>query len=431
MPIKTFEDVEKYFDSKFEALSQDVEKTFLEKSKAETKEQLNELKKELKQTRDVTTAIQPKTKYANLEALYNLPGIDAAIPDMSSYTKSWTPETAKGLSGFAKAVYMREHGKSVSDAVVKALGETQGSTGGFFVPVEFKNELLKLVIEGQVVRPRATVMPMQTDLMRIPRIVDTTHASGVHGGVKGTFGAEAAALGTGDPAAGQVELKAKKFSDYITVSNELIQDSPIAIASLLSVLMKEGLGFTEDVSALFGTAASGMTGALSTTSNPALIAVTRTVTSNIVYTDVVNMYSRMFPSSLNNAVWIISPSCFPALAQMAVNVGTGGSGVWITNVAGNTADKAPPSFILGRPVIVSEKLAELGSAGDIAFCDFSYYLIGDRMGMTLTSSDQVAFATDSTAFRIIERLDGTPWINSALTPNKQTTTLSPFVSLAA
>jgi hypothetical protein len=54
------------------------------------------------------------------------------------------------------------------------------------------------------------------------------------------------------------------------------------------------------------------------------------------------------------------------------------------------------------------------------------------MQMALTSSEHVAFASDQTAFRIIERLDGQTWINSALIPNNASAnTLSAFVSLAA
>ena len=412
--MPTIEELEKKLDTKLSALSQDVEAGVLKKIREETKEQFAELKK----SRDFTPETgKTVSKYARLQPFIDIGGGDESMP-----------EVTRAFSGFAKAVQMREHGRALPDTVVKAMGETQGSTGGFFVPIEFKNELLKLIIEGQVVRPRATVIPMQTDLARIPRIVDSSHASSIHGGVKGTFGVEGGSLGTGDPAAGQVELKAKKFSDYITVSNELIQDSPIAIAPLLSVLLKEGLGFFEDVSALFGAGANAMQGCMSTTTNPALIATTRDSTGNLTYQDIVNMYARMFPSSLDKAVWVCSPSVFPALATMTVSAGTGGSGVWISNY--NTAVGAPPATIFGRPVVISEKMAQLGTTGDIAFCDFGYYLIGDRMGLAITSSDQVAFATDQTAFRAIERLDGAVWLSSALTPNKQTDTLSAFVTVA-
>jgi HK97 family phage major capsid protein len=333
----------------------------------------------------------------------------------------------KGLAGYAKAVYGQEHNGVLSDAVTKALGGASGATGGFFVPIEFKPQLLKLVIESQVVRPRATIFPMATDTMWIPRIVDTTHVSGIHGGVAGTWTKEAGTITENDPTAGQIQLIAKKFSDYVLVSNELIQDSAIAIPALLSFSMREGLGFFEDVSAISGAGAAQMQGFLKSGS---LVSVTPKVAGHVNYADVVSMYSRMFPSSHDNSVWVCSPDAWPDIAQMALAVGTGGSAVWITNYT--TAVGAPPATIFGRPLIISEKMPALGSASCLCYCDFSYYVIGDRMQMALTSSEHVAFASDQTAFRIIERLDGQTWINSALIPNNASAnTLSAFVSLAA
>jgi HK97 family phage major capsid protein len=91
---------------------------------------------------------------------------------------------------------------------------------------------------------------------------------------------------------------------------------------------------------------------------------------------------------------------------------------------------APPVSILGRPVIFTEKTSALGTAGDINFVDLSYYLIGDRQMMQSSSSTEFKFQSDKTAFRIIERLTGMPWIQSPITPKNSGPTLSPFVNLA-
>jgi HK97 family phage major capsid protein len=341
------------------------------------------------------------------------------------------PATEKELelAGYAKAVYAREHGKELTPEVRKALGETTGSTGGFLIPYEFRPELLKLIIEDQVVRPRAQVVPMATDTLIYPRINDTSHATTIHGGVKGTWTAEASALGTGDPAFGQLQLIAKKFSDYVTVSNELLNDSPVSMAPLLGNLLREGLGFFEDVDFLTGSGANKPRG-ISTSS--ALVSLTsRAVTSHINYADIVGMQTRLFPSSYKRAVWVCSPGALNDLLQMTINVGAGGSAVFITNIPGQSAADTFPMSIFGRPLIISEKMADLGTAFDIMVFDPTYYIIGDRMDLSLTSSEHVAFATDQTAFRIIERLDGAPWINSPLTPNNGGATLSAFVALPA
>ncbi len=110
---------------------------------------------------------------------------------------------------------------------------------------------------------------------------------------------------------------------------------------------------------------------------------------------------------------------------MALNVGVGGSAVWLNNGV-----EGPAATILGRPVIFTEKLPTLGNAGDIAFIDPGFYLIGDRQVMSAMSSPHYAFGSDKTAFRVIERVDGRPWLNSAITPKNGGNTLSPFVQIA-
>ena len=144
-----------------------------------------------------------------------------------------------------------------------------------------------------------------------------------------------------------------------------------------------------------------------------------------MFPNVVNMYSRMLPSSLNSAVWIIAPNVIPQLYQLSLDVGTGGAPVFLMNAAGSG-----PMTMLGRPIIVSEKASTLGTRGDIVFADLSYYLIGDRQMMAVTSSTDPRFSTDETAYRFIQRVDGRPWLTNAITPRNNGDTLSAFVELA-
>ena len=403
-------------------LAEELKPYLSPESKAYVDEKVSEIKKSIQETRTFTPVSEVKP--ADALKMYK----DLAQGQMPSDIKGMTAETAKGLAGFGKAVYMREHNMGLAEPVAKALGEIQGSTGGFLIPYEFRPELLKLIIEDQIVRPRAQVVPMATDTLWYPRIVDTSHASSIHGGVKGTWTAEAGTLGTGDPAFGQMQLIAKKFTDYVTVSNELLADSPISIAPLLGNLLREGLGFFEDHDMLWGFGAGQVQGIMKAA---CLISATRTTTSHIKYDDIRNMQTRLFPSSYKRAVWVCSPGALADILNMSMAVGTGGNGVFIANIPGQTAAQDFPMTIFGRPLVISEKMSDLGTAGDILLADFNYYIIGDRMSLSLTSSEHVAFATDQTAFRAIERLDGAPWIDSALTPNNGGSTLSSFVTLAA
>ena len=57
-------------------------------------------------------------------------------------------------------------------------------------------------------------------------------------------------------------------------------------------------------------------------------------------------------------------------------------------------------------------------------------MIGDRQSVTVSSSEHVAFVSGQTTWRFTERLDGAGWLNSAITPENGSNTISPFVALA-
>jgi HK97 family phage major capsid protein len=307
-----------------------------------------------------------------------------------------------------------------------AAGSVSPSDGGFLVPETLRSQLLQIALESSVVRPLATVVPMDSARVPFPMIDSTTNSGSVFGGMIAYWGEEGAALTDSNPKFGRVTLDAKKLTGLSAVPNELLQDSIVSFAALVETLWPQALAFSEDNSFMTGTGTGeplGFRGA----ANKAAVAVTRTTASQIKYDDVVNMYARMLPSSLSRAVWTCSPDALPQLLKMSLTVGTGGNSVFVVNAAGPA-----PMTIFGRPLIITEKGGALGSRGDLAFTDLSYYLVGDRQTMTVDSSTDYNFGSDKTTFRIIQRVDGQPWLKSPITPaNGSSSTLSPFIELAA
>ena len=158
-------------------------------------------------------------------------------------------------------------------------------------------------------------------------------------------------------------------------------------------------------------------------------AVSGQTAGTIQWENIVGMYARMLPSSLANAVWVVAPSALPELFTMALSIGTGGAAVG--PMAGTDGQGRPVLQMLGLPIIISEKVGNVGTAGDVNLVDFSQYLIGDRMQMEAEQSSDYKFGNDMMAYRFIERVDGRPWLQSAITPRNGGPTLSPYVSLAA
>lgn len=312
--------------------------------------------------------------------------------------------------------------------IMNSFGSEVPADGGFLIPETLRSNLLQVALEEAVVRPRAQVIPMETLRVPIPMIDSTSNVSSVFGGVICYWTEEAAALVESQASFGRVNLDAKKLTGYAEIPNELLADAP-AFTSFFDDVFPKALAWYEDIGFMTGTGVGEPRGFVNC---PASVQVSASgqPAASITWENIVAMYARMLPTALQNAVWIASIDTFPQLATMALSVGTGGSAVWLGNMQ-QPGSAVPPVSILGRPVIFTEKTPALGTTGDINFVDLSYYLIGDRQMMQSTSSPHFKFSSDKTVFRIIERLDGQPWLASAITPHNGANPLSPFVQLAS
>jgi HK97 family phage major capsid protein len=307
--------------------------------------------------------------------------------------------------------------------VQNAYSSTVPSDGGLLIPEVLRSELLALSLETSVVRPRARIIPMESLRVPIPTVDDTSHVSSIFGGVVAYWTEEGAALVASSAKFGRVVLEAKKLTAYSEVPNELIADGP-AFGAFLGQSLPEAISYYEDDAFINGT---GVGEPLGFMNGNGIVSVTRAAGGNAVeFVDIVNMYTRMLPTSLDRAVWICSPDVLASLLQMTVTGAT--IPLWLTmgQVFGQ-----PTMMIFGRPLIVSEKVSAAGTAGDLCFVDFGYYLVGDRQAMQAASSSEYRFGNDLTAYRVIERVDGRPWLNSAITPkNGSANTLSAYVKLS-
>jgi HK97 family phage major capsid protein len=340
--------------------------------------------------------------------------LDGEFPDMAHFARAihWNNKRPDDQAKLAR--------------IVNSFSSVVPSDGGFLIPETLRAELLRVSLESSVVRSRARVIPMETLRVPIPMIDSTTNSGSVYGGMVAYWGEESAPLTESAAKFGKIMLEANKLYGFAIAPNELLQDSLMSFVALIDQLWPEAISFFEDLGFLRG---SGVGEPYALLGNPATVAVDKETgqdAATVVFQNVIKMYSRMLPASLSRAVWLASPEVFPELATMALNVGTAGSAVWMPDAHG-----APQLTLLGRPVILTEKAQVLGTQGDLAFVDMGYYLIGDRQSMSADSSKEYKFGHDQTAFRIIQRVTGRPWLQQAITPaNGSSNTLSPFVELA-
>lgn len=360
---------------------------------------------------------KPSTQFNNKRA--SGAPLDGVYPDFYTFLQDiWNAKRGQLTDKEAIARYEK----------VQNYSERVPSEGGLLVPEEFRTQLQQLAMENSVMRPGATVIPMQNPRLHIPSVDESSRVSSVFGGVVVYRTEEGQELTESAAVFQSIKLDVTKQTALAHVPNELIRDWG-AFGAFIDATLPAAMGFYEDIDFLSGSGAGQPLGALSS-ANTALIVLAAAVnqgTATIAWENIIGMYARMLPSSINKAVWLASPDTFVQLATMALSVGTGGSAIWLTN-----GQNAPVLTLLGRPVIMTEKApGVLGAQGDLSFIDRSMYLIGDYQTVTIDSSPHVKFTSDKTSFRAIARNDGRPWITSAITPHNNSVSLSPFVQLAA
>lgn len=374
--------------------------------------------------------------------------IDGARPNLAPKAKGHNPDAPGAqLDGkFAnstdllRALRDERTGNATAAArlaeIRNAYSSTVPSEGGFLIPEEFRAEMLRVGLEGTVVRGAgARVIPMAQPRIKFPMIDSTSNASSVFGGMIGFWTEEGGALTASSASFGSITLDASKLTGYAEIPNELLNDSAISVGPLVDQLFPETLMWFEDLAFISGNGVGQPLGYLNA---PCAVTVTKEASQaadTLLWENIIKMYSRMLPTSLGKAVWIMNNDVLPQLLNMTIKVknatGTENVGGSAVGIAYGDGSSSPTFTLLGRPIILTEKVPTLGDLGDVSFVDMSYYLIGDRQQMSAMTSEHFKFNTDTTAYRIITRVDGRPWLQTAITPNTGGNTLSPIVTLEA
>lgn len=317
--------------------------------------------------------------------------------------------------------YGSHHNVSPVQTTKTVMGETSGEVGGYLVPQEFSLAIMRTIEESSIVYPRATRVPMGSSTTLLPRLnVETAQSAGVapyFGGMTFSWGFSEAPTQT-EPTFKQNELNAWDLIGYSNVSNNFLMDlGPGGDAYLINLFGKAAAWYSEYAFLRgLGAATSMPLGILNCLGKKS---VTRAGSNAIAIADIASMAAALLPYSWTNSIWVCSP---PALAQITK----------VTGYTPNWADPAPgqAGYLLSRPLFVTDKLPNLGTAGDLILFDPSLYTIGVRSEVMIDISTEQLFANNQSQFRTWLRMDGRPEVSGPITmAGDGSTTVSPYVVL--
>ena len=246
---------------------------------------------------------------------------------------------------------------------MKQLAEGSGPSGGYLVPTQQLTELLKVPDTAAVVRPRARKIRMTGRSLTIPTLDQDGTPSAYwqlqyYGGVLAYWTEEGGTKTETEPAFKEKELVAHKLAGYTQASDELLADSAVGLESLLMELFRGAIVTREEFAFLRGTGAGMPLGVMN---SGALLTQDRATANVVEYRDLARMMDQILPAAFGNGVWVVDVTALPELLQMEDGAG---NNVFIPNESGGVTQGVPGS-IFGRPVIITEKLPNLGSTGDV------------------------------------------------------------------
>lgn len=330
------------------------------------------------------------------------------------------PRKVEGLKNFGEAVCALHEGNEEKLRELRTMNTFAGEAGGFSIPEVTWSSIYDSGIEASACLDKVTTFPMTSDTLHIPAWDSADKSQGAIGAVAGAWIGETDTATRVSPRLRVVTYTPKKLAMYIACSSEVLQDGE-ALSQSLGPLMRNSLAFSLDSAILTGT---GIAQPLGVINSPAAITVDRATAGTIAFADITGMMGRLYPSSLNNAVWICSPSTFGLLVGM---VTAAGSGELIMSFQPGASDFTMQ--ILGRPVRCSEKLPAMAQKGSLMLLDLTYYGLAMRETGRMERTNSAQWTSDCVDFRLIVRADGKPLIDKPFTPAGGGSTLSPFVIL--
>lgn len=341
------------------------------------------------------------------------------------------------LGEFASCVFAAQ-GRRDEGAVTRlqnALGmqEGVGEDGGFLVPAEFRDGIMKIV-EGE-----QSLLPMTdnstTSRNSVIHTVDRITPWGTSG-VQAYWEGEGQSTTASGAKFEQNTLRLNKLMARVDASDELLDDAP-QLDSYLRVKAPEVMTSVVNLAIVQGNGVGKPLGFMNSGALVTIAAETSQPADTIHHRNLVKMMGRMYAPSWARATWLMHQDVWALLPLVSFrDIGA------YPSVATGSAVPAymPPSGIsgqpygtlFGRPIMVLEAMETVGDLGDIALVDLkAYRTVTKAGGPRVDTSIHLKFDTDETVFRFIFRVAGAPWWSSTISPRDGSNTRSPFITLAS
>jgi HK97 family phage major capsid protein len=294
-------------------------------------------------------------------------------------------------------------------------------SGGFMIPPQLRQTIMRVAPQDALVRPRATVIPAGTPPdagVTVPALDQTgANPGNMYGGMSVSWIGEGEDKPEGDAKLREITLTPHEVAGTVTVTDKMLRNWQAA-ATFIEDLMRGAVTAAEDYAFLRGT---GTAQPLGVVNAGATKFINRALANHVGYADLVNMVGRLLMRGTGQQpVWSIPQA---ALVDIATMTDPEGHYIWKPDARDGFA-----GTLLGFPVRWNNRAPLLGTKGDIILADWSYYLIKDGSGPFVAASEHVLFRQNKTVIKIFWNVDGSPWLTAPI-KEENGYEVSPFIGL--
>lgn len=306
--------------------------------------------------------------------------------------------------------------------ILKASASTaSGEDGGFLIPEDISTEILKKLAVNESLFGRTRSFTVSGNTLTLN--VDETQPW--NSGIQAYWIGEGKKFTESKANFTQASWKLHKLGVLVLLTDELLDDAR-AMESYIKVAAPEAIMHKLNDAILVGDGVAKPKGILQSGFTVVVPKEAGQLADTIKAENVINMYSRMFPSARAGAEWVCEASVEPELWKLK-----DGAGQFICLTPGSQMNQSPYTVLLGRPVrVMMSGLPGLGSKGDLMFINLAYYYTISKGGVKSASSIHMMFDREMTAFRFSLRVDGSVPFTKPVKTEKGNYEMSAFVALA-
>lgn len=315
-------------------------------------------------------------------------------------------------------------------AAATGMGVSTPSDGGFLFEPTVATELISNGYALSQLAPRCRKVPIgeMSSGLSVNVVDETSRATGSRwGGVQMYWRNEGDTVTASKPKLRKLDVPLESLMGLMYATRESMKD-PVQTGAIFRQAFSEEIAWMLDNAIIRGTGVGSPLGLVNAAARIEVAKETNQKATTIVAQNVLKMMQRLWPRSLNNAVWLYNQNAFVQLATMTLDVGTGGVPVWMP--AGGVSGK-PFMTLMGMQMLPMEQCSTLGTVGDLILVDLNEFVLIEQDDPEIAESIHVRFINGENTFRIMYDVNGRPYWTSAITPANGSETLSPYVMLAA